>query len=65
SLLLHSSVVDKYHLDVQVKDMGDESLGYFTPGKALIDIVENTWILPSPIHLQENLNETHPTIIAK
>ncbi|XP_069509398.1 cadherin-16 isoform X2 [Ambystoma mexicanum] len=64
SLLHLSSNVDRYQLDVQVKDMGDESSGYFTPGEVLIEIVNNTWFLPIEIQLQENLNETYPKVMS-
>uniref|UniRef100_A0A8C8RA01 Cadherin domain-containing protein n=1 Tax=Pelusios castaneus TaxID=367368 RepID=A0A8C8RA01_9SAUR len=65
SSLLDSSQVSHYKLVVQVKDLGNQSLGYHTLANVEIAIVENTWIAPSPVLLQENLNVTYPKIISK
>uniref|UniRef100_A0A7M4EBV7 Cadherin 16 n=1 Tax=Crocodylus porosus TaxID=8502 RepID=A0A7M4EBV7_CROPO len=65
SSLLNSSEVSNYQLIVQVKDLGNQSLGYRALATVEIIIVENTWIAPSPVLLQENLNVTYPKIISQ
>ncbi|KYO32637.1 cadherin-16 [Alligator mississippiensis] len=65
SSLLNSSEVSNYQLIVQVKDLGNQSLGYRALATVEITIVENTWIAPSPVLLQENLNVTYPKIISQ
>nr|XP_014432712.1 cadherin-16 isoform X2 [Pelodiscus sinensis] len=65
SSLLDSSKVRSYKLVVQVKDLGNQSLGYQAFANVEIAVVENTWIPPSPVLLQEHLNVTYPKIISK
>ncbi|XP_030060324.1 cadherin-16 isoform X3 [Microcaecilia unicolor] len=63
--LLHSSQLQKYNLVVQVKDMGDQPLGFYTFANIEIEVVENTWTSPGPILLPENLSDTYPKIISR
>ncbi|XP_044843126.1 cadherin-16 isoform X4 [Mauremys mutica] len=65
SSLLDSSQVSNYKLVVQVKDLGNQSLGYRALANVEIAVVENTWITPSPVLLQEHLNVTYPKKISK
>ncbi|XP_074864657.1 cadherin-16 isoform X7 [Carettochelys insculpta] len=65
SSLLDSSQASSYKLAVQVKDLGNQSLGYRTLANVEIAVVESTWITPSPVLLQEHLNVTYPKIITK
>ncbi|XP_073164025.1 cadherin-16 isoform X2 [Lepidochelys kempii] len=65
SSLLDSSQVSNYKLVVQVKDLGNQSLGYRALANIEIAVVENTWITPSPVLLQEHLNVTYPKKISK
>ncbi|XP_067396193.1 cadherin-16 [Emydura macquarii macquarii] len=65
SSLLDSSQVSHYKLVVQVKDLGNQSLGYRALANVEIAVMENTWIAPSPVLFQEHLNVTYPKIISK
>uniref|UniRef100_A0A452IRZ0 Cadherin domain-containing protein n=1 Tax=Gopherus agassizii TaxID=38772 RepID=A0A452IRZ0_9SAUR len=65
SSLLDSSQVSNYKLVVQVKDLGNQSLGYRALANVEIAVVENTWITPNPVLLHEHLNVTYPKKISK
>ncbi|KAM4614472.1 cadherin-16 [Discoglossus pictus] len=65
SSLLPQLEVSKYKLDVQVKDMGDNTLGYIATATLEIDVAENTWRAPSSVFLQENLKGNYPLIISE
>uniref|UniRef100_A0A8C0GQ23 Cadherin domain-containing protein n=1 Tax=Chelonoidis abingdonii TaxID=106734 RepID=A0A8C0GQ23_CHEAB len=65
SSLLDSSQVSNYKLVVEVKDLANQSLGYRVLANVEIAVVENTWITPSPVLLQEHLNVTYPKKISK
>ncbi|MEE6515626.1 hypothetical protein FKM82_024529, partial [Ascaphus truei] len=64
SMLLQLEV-SKFKLGVHVKDMGDDPLGYIALANLEVEAVENTWMSPSPVFLQENLKGTYPRIISE
>nr|XP_044998216.1 cadherin-16 isoform X1 [Jaculus jaculus] len=54
-----------YKLLVQVKDMGDQTLGNQATATVEISIVDNTWVPLEPVHLAENLKVVYPHRIAQ
>uniref|UniRef100_A0A8C5W9Y3 Cadherin domain-containing protein n=1 Tax=Leptobrachium leishanense TaxID=445787 RepID=A0A8C5W9Y3_9ANUR len=54
-----------FKLLVQVKDMGDQSMGFTDKADLEIDVTENTWIDPGPVYLPENLKGDYPLIISQ
>ncbi|KAM6064193.1 LOW QUALITY PROTEIN: cadherin-16 [Theristicus caerulescens] len=65
SSVLDTSQVSNYNLIVQVKDLGNQSLGYCALATVEIAIMENTQVAPAAIFLPELLNVSYPQIISK
>ncbi|KAM7101354.1 LOW QUALITY PROTEIN: cadherin-16 [Ciconia maguari] len=65
SSVLDTSQVSIYHLIVQVKDLGNQSLGYRALATVETAIVENTQVAPGAIFLPKLLNVSYPQIISK
>uniref|UniRef100_A0A803JCV1 Cadherin 16 n=1 Tax=Xenopus tropicalis TaxID=8364 RepID=A0A803JCV1_XENTR len=57
--------VKHFKLEVQVKDFGDEPMGYTSVANLEISVAENTWIAESPVLLQENQKGGYPRIISE
>lgn len=54
-----------YQLWVQVKDMGDQDLGYQATAIIDVSVVESTWVPLDPVHILENLQVLYPHYIAQ
>ncbi|KAM4723010.1 cadherin-16 [Rhinophrynus dorsalis] len=63
--LLSQLVGGNFLFGVQVKDMGDQSIGYIATANLEIDVAENTWVTQSPVFLKENLKGNYPIIISE
>ncbi|XP_048461902.1 cadherin-16 [Rhincodon typus] len=59
------SLVDRYILTVQVKDMGDQPQGHYTRGEVTITVTENLWLPPSPVAVRENHQGPYPLAVSK
>ncbi|XP_056381567.1 cadherin-16 [Hyla sarda] len=53
-----------FKLEVRVKDMGDDPIGYMASGMLEIFIAENTWVSPSPVSIPENQKGNYPHMIS-
>ncbi|KAM6057659.1 LOW QUALITY PROTEIN: cadherin-16 [Chlamydotis macqueenii] len=65
SSVLGTSQLSNYHIIVQVKDLGIQSLGYCTLATVEVAIVENIQVAPCAIFHPELLNMSYPQIISK
>jgi len=63
--VIDTSQVSNYHLIVQVKELGSQSLGYCDLATVEIAIVENTQVAPGAFFLPELLNVSYPQIISE
>ncbi|XP_075045386.1 LOW QUALITY PROTEIN: cadherin-16 [Mixophyes fleayi] len=61
---LSESEESHFKLAVQVKDLGDNPMGYVASGNLEIFVAENTWVVPSPVSIPENQRGTYPRIIS-
>ncbi|KAM9269053.1 LOW QUALITY PROTEIN: cadherin-16 [Cariama cristata] len=65
SLSVEDYKISNYHLIVQVKDLGNQCLGYCALATVETAIMENTQVAPGAIFLPELLNVSYPPVISK
>lgn len=65
SSVLDTSQVSNYNLIVQVKDLGNQFLGYCALATVEIAVVENIQVAPGAIFLPELPNMSYSQIISK